>query len=45
MTAGNFKMLTLLFGCLILPGCAVGVGAATAVVADEIAEERGGNLF
>ena len=45
MSVRSLKIIAVVLGCLTLSGCAVGVGAAAAVIADEVAENRGGNLF
>ncbi len=40
------RLITLMFlGALTLSGCAVALGGAAAIVADEAAEREGGNLF
>ncbi|MEM7643007.1 MAG: hypothetical protein AAF366_10810 [Pseudomonadota bacterium] len=45
MTLKTLKIITLLIALPMLSGCALAVGAGAAVVADEIAEENGRNLF
>lgn len=39
------RILALLLLLPTLSGCALAIGAGAAIVADEIAEENGGNLF
>lgn len=40
------RIIALLFlSALSLSGCAVALGGAAAIVADEAAEQEGGNLF
>ncbi|MEM8850239.1 MAG: hypothetical protein AAGE03_09410 [Pseudomonadota bacterium] len=45
MTRKILMILALLMTAPALSGCALAVGAGAAVVADEIAEENGRNLF
>ena len=39
------RILTLLLLLPALSGCALAIGAGAAIVADEVAEENGGNLL
>lgn len=45
MTTRLCLILTLMTGAFALSGCAAAVGAGGVIAADEIAEDRGGNLF
>ncbi|MEM8824464.1 MAG: hypothetical protein AAGF30_12700 [Pseudomonadota bacterium] len=45
MTRKTLTLVALLMAVPVLSGCALAVGAGAAVVADQVAEENGRNLF
>jgi hypothetical protein len=40
-----FRVFAVLMILPVVSGCALAIGAGAAIVADEVAEENGGNLF